>query len=282
MSDPPDTDDNDIPDTDPSEYSHDMEEDEPEAEASTPIVDKATASSPLFRLPRELRDRIYHYCLTQDYAILWPSSHCAAGLQVQLLRTCSAIFQEAAPILYTTNMLHFQHPSDCNMFLWAHNPILSRLVTKILIQVRDRDVKSLWTSYLSSTSVSRSLLNDYPHLSLLHVQLKSSFLLMLNLNLEERFKRWDMDKALKELCLSLQDRTPPDCVVKVLVCTRTAGRDVQQLLETFPDDLRREHNVSWRGDHEDVIIARTGFIPVHQTQVALELEGTPMDRVLGP
>ncbi|KAF2423758.1 hypothetical protein EJ08DRAFT_421685 [Tothia fuscella] len=282
MSDPLDTE-AENPETDLSEYSHDMDQDPQDYGVSTPIIDKATVASPLFCLPRELRSRIYAYCLSQPYAIPWPSDRCAAGLQVQLLRTCSAIFHEAAPMLYSSNMLHFQHPSDCNMFLWVHNPIVARLVTKILIQVRDKDVRSLWAPYLGSTSVSRSLLNDYPHLQTLHVQLKSSFLLILNANLEERFKRWDMDKHLRDLCLSLEGRTPDTCDVKVLVCTRTSARDVQQLLESFPEDLKKETNVSWRGEDDGSITARTAFRPIFRAQVALELEGTPLlDRIMGP
>jgi len=288
----------DSPNTNPSEYSHSAdgsivpegdqvpsvptstEVDEDDLGVAAPGLDKSVASSPLFRLPRELRERIYSYCLSFRYPTLWPADRCSSALQVQLLRTCRTILNEAAPLMYAANMLHFQHPSDCNMFLWAHNPDLGRLVSKIMLQLKDRDVRPLWTPYLGSTTTHRSLLNDYPRLQTLHVKYKSSFILVLGGTLEERFRRWDGDRHLRDLCLSLEGRTPEGCDVKVLVCTRMAGRDVQHLVRAFPEDFTTaSRSIS---DYDEGIIVRTLWRPIFRANVALELEGSPMERIMGP
>jgi hypothetical protein len=281
------------PETVPSEYSyaasneeehqlHSTELDEEDAPMTASEMDKSIASSPLFRLPRELRERIYAHCLSARYIIFWPTTHLSAGLQPQLLRTCSAILQEAAPLLYSTNTFQFHHPSDCNMFLWAHNPDLGRLVTTMILQARDKDVRSLWSPYLGSTSMSRSLYIDYPHLQTLHVELKSNFMSILQGSLEERFRRWDGDRQLRDMCMALDGRTPEGCDVRILVCTRMVGRDVQHLLKEFPEELGS--SMAWRGNRDDSIIARTHWRPSFRPciPVALQLEGLLSERVNGP
>lgn len=58
------------------------------------------ASSPLFRLPGELRNKIYHYALTIDKPVLVNSK----GFHVPcLLLACHKIRSEAASIFYTRN-----------------------------------------------------------------------------------------------------------------------------------------------------------------------------------
>jgi hypothetical protein len=280
------------PETVPSDYSTSVsgeegrqtastELDGEEASAATPEIDKSIASSPLFRLPRELRVRIYAHCLTTHNIVFWPSPNCSAGLQPQLLRTCSAILHEAAPILYSTNTMQFNHPSDCNMFLWAHNPDLGRLVTTMRLQARDKDVRGLWSPYLGST-LSRSLYMDFPNLQSLHVELKSNFMSALQGSLEDRFRRWDGDRQLRDLCLALEGRTPEDCEVEILVCTRMLARDVQHLLKEFPEEL--VCTSTWKGNREDGVIARTHCRPSYRPciPVALQLEGLPSERVHGP
>jgi len=90
---------------------------EPEPE----LLPKSVAASPLFCLPHELRELIWSHCLVGQWPILWPSETNDTGLAVHLLRVCRTIYNEAAPILYSSNTLNFQHPSDANMFHWAHN-----------------------------------------------------------------------------------------------------------------------------------------------------------------
>jgi hypothetical protein len=274
MSDPLDAE---SPATDPSTYSDAQQvlELEPSLEAAR--LPKSVASSPLFKLPKEIRLSIYDYCLTSKYSVLWPADRLALELQPQLLRTCSTIYEEAAPILYT-NMLHFIHPSDANIFLRAHNPDLGRSVTKMLFQIRDRDVKAIWTGYLSSTKPERSLLNDYPNLRTLHIQFRSGFLHAMNGNLNVRFERWDNDSAFREVLLGLGDRVPAGCDVRILVCSRLMADDARALYHTFPGALERVGNLG--SDRRFVV--RTPWKPLFGAHVALEIEGQEQSRFYGP
>src|SRR5579871_3133400 len=96
------------------------------SESEVEMLPKSVATSPLFRLPRELREIIWSYCLVGQWPILWPSETNDTGLAIQLLSVCHTIYNEAAPILYSNNTLNFQHPSDANMFHWAHNERLGK------------------------------------------------------------------------------------------------------------------------------------------------------------
>jgi hypothetical protein len=140
----------------------------------------------------------------------------------------------------------------------------------------------MWTNYLGSTSVTRSLLNDYPGLQSLHIQLRSSFLAALNGDLAERFKRWTSDRALRELCLSLEGRTPDGCDVRVLVCTRLVNEDVRLLIEQFPEVLGRVKGAD--DGNMGRLILRTGWQAIFKACVALEIEGGLGEgsRVMGP
>lgn len=276
MSDPADAG---TPSTDPSSYSEDTSEVqmvEPEV-ASVPELTRRNASSILFRLPKELRLRIYSYCLTTKYSVLWPTDRLALDLHPKLLQTCSTIMDEAAPVLYS-NMLHFTHPSDANMFLWAHNPTLGRTVTKLLFQIRDRDVRHFWSEYLGSTRPERSLLNDFPNLRTLHVQFRSGFLHSVGGNLHERFERWEGDRAFRELCLSLEGRVPDACDVRVLVCCRLVLEDARALAMTFPDDLSRVRDFGT----DKRFVVRTEWRKVFRAEAAMEIEGQEQTKFFGP
>jgi hypothetical protein len=275
MSDPLDAE---SPTTDPSTYSDAQQvlgsESGSEGEAGLP---KSIANSPLFKLPKELRLRIYSYCLTTKYSVLWPADRLALDLHSQLLRTCHTVYDEAAQMLYT-NMLHFIHPSDANMFLWAHNPSLGRGITKMLFQIRDRDVKAIWTGYLSSTKPERSLLNDYPNLRVLHIQFRSGFLHAMNGNLHNRFEKWDSDSAFREVLLGLGDRVPPQCDVRILVCSRLIADDARALFNNFPGQLERVKELG----SDRRFILRTPWKQLVGASVALEIEGQEQTRFYGP
>ncbi|RMZ86234.1 hypothetical protein DV737_g42, partial [Chaetothyriales sp. CBS 132003] len=61
----------------------------------------------LMKLPGELRFRVYMMVLVTDSPIAF-HERCGFARSAQLLRTCRAIEQEAAPILYGRNSFHFQ------------------------------------------------------------------------------------------------------------------------------------------------------------------------------
>lgn len=77
--------------------------------ADEPAAEQRPAS-PLFKLPAELRNRIYEYALTDDKQPLvvvhtWLSVSNGYGLCMQpaLVRTCRAIRNEALSIFYSSN-----------------------------------------------------------------------------------------------------------------------------------------------------------------------------------
>jgi hypothetical protein len=166
-------------------------------------------------------------------------------------------------------MLHFVHPSDANMFLWAHNPLLSRGVTKMLLQIRDRDVNAIWTGYLSSTKPERSVVNDYPNLRVLHIQFRSTHLQLLHGGLHRGFDGWENDSYLRELLLGIRDRVPPTCDVRVLVCSRMLADDARAISQNFSGQLDRVREAG----NERRIVFRTPWIESLNAHVALEIEG---------
>ena len=143
----------------------------------TVVLPESVADSLLFRLPPELREKVYAYCITAagNAYVEWPAPVIVGamghGMCPELLRTCKAIRDEAGPMLYALNGMAFQHPSDANMFVRAMtSPAYSRCITKLRLHVRAQDTR-LWMPYLtSSIDRSRSLKADFPSLRELHVR----------------------------------------------------------------------------------------------------------------
>jgi hypothetical protein len=269
----------DSPTTDPSTYvdAEQLLDASASQEAAADEPAKSVANSPLFKLPQEIRQRIYSYCLTNKLSVLWPAERLAHSLQPQLLRTCWSVYEEAVGLLYS-NMMHFIHPSDTNMFLYAHNPDLGRSVTRMLLQIRDKDVKSLWTGYLSSTKKERSLISDYPNLRCLHIHFRSSYLHFMQYNnLVRRFETWERENTIREVTLSLVDRVPQGCDVRILVCCRVLADDARALANAFRHEL---DHVEPPGDRR--VILRTQWKQSFNSQVALEIEGQEQSRYFGP
>ncbi|KAF2396370.1 hypothetical protein EJ06DRAFT_559941 [Trichodelitschia bisporula] len=231
--------------------------------------DPGVRASPLFRLPRELRDAIYSHCLTAAEAIPWPIANLSAGICTPLLRVCRAVHRETWPLLYAKNTLSFAHPSDANMFLYAHNRAQARMLKSLRLMVRDRDVRALWTGYLSSTAPGRSLMADYPSLEEVHVCLRMvgwAGHAAQGADVVERFRRWGGDRALKELCLSVEGRAPVGADVRVVMLYRVARGDVDLLWRMFPGKFQR------RGGG-----VRTAWECVFGASVALEVEGVDVE-----
>lgn len=145
-----------------------------------PELPVSVAKSLLFNLPREIRDRIYTFCLASDYnaPVEWPPLPAAANVRSallpQLLRTCKIIYTESAPILYSINCLTFHHPSDANMFVRAiASPIYTRYIGTLSFHIKAQDTR-LWMPYLTSTDRSRSLKADFPNVRELGVRYRSN------------------------------------------------------------------------------------------------------------
>lgn len=125
----------------------------------------------LLSLPRELRDRIYTLALTSPYPFWWPNqTPVKHDVAVNLLRTNRKVYEESAPILYEGNKFLFTHPSDCNIFRVVASPF-SINVQSVYFRIREKDLR-LWTSYLGSKSMDRSLRVDLPRLKNLWIFLR--------------------------------------------------------------------------------------------------------------
>ncbi|KAH8699344.1 hypothetical protein GQ44DRAFT_632934 [Phaeosphaeriaceae sp. PMI808] len=122
----------------------------------------------LLSLPRELRERIYAFTLTSPYPFWWPNQvPLQHDIGVNLLRTSKQIYDESVSILYTANKFLFTHPSDCNIFRVVASPA-SENISCVYFRIREKDLR-LWTTYLSSKSLERSLKFDLPNLKSLWI-----------------------------------------------------------------------------------------------------------------
>ncbi|CAK3859213.1 Hypothetical predicted protein [Lecanosticta acicola] len=187
-----------------------------------PELPESVAGSLLFELPREIRDRIYAFCVTSrdGLPVEWPRPRDAParyGIQAQLLRTCRIVHDEAASLLYTLNNLTFHHPSDANMFVhaFASSPLYGRQVTNLSLHIKAQDTR-MWMPYLTSTDQVRSLRADYPNLKELGVRFRSNKWQHQNPP-EANLKQWSEDSRLEEVMSGLrhaflpsdpQERTP--------------------------------------------------------------------------
>lgn len=160
----------------------------------------------LFTLPREIRDRVYAFCLMarEREAVEWPvggadkGSGRRSGMAPELLRTCKIVAAEATRALYAENRLAFFHPSDANMFVRAMaSPGHTRHLAHLLLHVRAQDTR-LWMPYLTSTDLTRSLKADFPNLRDLGIQYRSNKW-QAALPVEANLRHWSEDGRLDEL-----------------------------------------------------------------------------------
>lgn len=166
----------------------------------TEEVPESVSRCLLFTLPREIRDRVYAFCLTarENQAVEWPMGRLALGLAPELLRTCKIIAAEATRALYAENRLAFYHPSDANMFVRAMaSPGHTRWIAHLTLHVRAQDTR-LWMPYLTSTDLTRSLKADFPNLRDLGIQYRSNKW-QAALPVEANLRHWSEDGRLDEL-----------------------------------------------------------------------------------
>jgi len=169
-----------------------------------PELPDSVAESLMFTLPREIRDRVYGFCLTAQngLAVEWPplpGAKTSYDLQPQLLRTCKIIHDEAAPLLFSGNNLTFHHPSDANMFVRAlASPALSgRFITHLSLHIKATDTR-LWMPYLTSTDAHRSLKADFTAIRELNVRYRSNKWNH-SLSPDQNLKNWSEDSRLDEV-----------------------------------------------------------------------------------
>ncbi|KAH7128426.1 hypothetical protein B0J11DRAFT_430927 [Dendryphion nanum] len=136
-------------------------------------VPRDAAFSLLLSLPRELRNKVYAYALTSQFPFWYPNPNPTIehDIALGLLTTSRQIYEESAPVLYTLNRFLFTHPSDCNIFRVVASPKFSGLINSVYFRIREKDLR-LWTKYLGSTAVDRSLKADLPKLKSLWIFLR--------------------------------------------------------------------------------------------------------------
>nr|OQO29451.1 hypothetical protein B0A51_02758 [Rachicladosporium sp. CCFEE 5018] len=170
---------------------------------------QSVSRSLLFVLPREIRDRIYSYCLSAPDRehLEWPTSYhvrTMPALSPSLLRTSKLITDEATSILYGTNTLSFSHPSDANMFVRALTPkIAASKIARLHLPIKVQEMR-MWMPYLTSNDMSRSLKTDYPALRDLTIRYKSNKW-QHNASPETNLRHWSEDARLDELINGLSN-----------------------------------------------------------------------------
>lgn len=189
-----------------SEYETEMETRSRRARLLQETLPPSVAHSLLFALPQEIRDRIYTYCLVgaPGLAFEWPSASPAKlNLAPQLLRTCKAIFAEAAPLLYMNNTFSFAHPSDANVFVRAMvSPLHAGMITTLNLHLRAQDLR-LWMSYLTSTNETRSLKADFLNVKEVILRYKTNRWAP-SQPAEVNIRHWPNDRSLDEIVNALR------------------------------------------------------------------------------
>ncbi|KAM0714052.1 hypothetical protein Q7P37_011016 [Cladosporium fusiforme] len=201
----------------------------------------SVARSRLFSLPREIRDRVYLFCLTarEGEPVKWPamSGDKSLAMTPQLLRTCKLIYAEATSVLYSSNTLFFTHPSDANMFARAIcSPIGT--ITHLNLEVKAQDNR-LWMPYLTSTDSNRSLKADFPSLKELFIRFKSNKW-QHGLSIEQNLRHTLEDSRLEETVRGLGHVFFPAETTELPASTPATQEDFQRYLEANPEAFPSE------------------------------------------
>lgn len=229
----------------------------PHSTSPQPSPEVLDSQSPLLRLPREIRDRIYAYALTREQAFLWPTEDLSYKLSPALLATCHQIHDEATPMLYKLNRFSFKHPSDCNVFCHIMSRQHIKQVPKVGFHIREKDI-NLFLHYFKSVDPVRSLTYDLPNLQHLIVFLTQTW--QTSRDPEEAIVNWSQSSVLKNICMALETKTKAE--VTVLCTVRISELTFQQLRH---------------GQHSDILMMvgpgqlRTRPVEVHRARVLMEL-----------
>lgn len=179
-----------------------------------PDTQHPPSSSLFFRLPLELRQKIYDHLLTaREQPVVWPANQTCNDITPGLLATCSQVHEEAGSILYRKNSFKFSHPSDCNVFVRIADHVHRHDVVNLLLRINEKELR-LWQTYLPSTLEKRSFSKDFPKLQTLSVSLRHSPW-SLGQDLEVAMANWPVTKALKSLVMLLEGRTPPETKIYI-------------------------------------------------------------------
>ncbi|KAF4550608.1 Hypothetical protein D9617_16g013960 [Elsinoe fawcettii] len=241
-----------------------------------------TPSSPLFRLPQELRAQIWTYLLSSHpLGINFPSAHLDRALSPQILRLSRPIAAEALPILYGGNRFIFSHPSDGNVF--AHCVADARavrgFVSELILRVKNSDAK-LWTGYFNTNDETRSLVRDFPGVKKVTVRFRGPRYAG-HMTAEENAMAWLREKTLLEVVMSVRK-----CGVEVYleICVKVPEgwrsdafeRGLEQVVRGVMR-VRRERGEEVMGDEGEGVVRRRdkrGNLWWEGVWVKVETEGT--------
>lgn len=187
----------------------------------TPSPTRSSSTQPscaLFRLPRELRDRIYAHLLTAPTALLLPSDAQSLHLTPALLRTCRQLYSEATPLLYSLNRFTFAHPSDLAAFRSLSDALHSPALTSVALRVRERELR-LWKRYLEGADRSYCVAADLPHVRHLVVFLRQGWWSAAT-DVEANLRAWLQNARVRALCKELEGRLPRAAEVTVVSSVR--------------------------------------------------------------
>lgn len=189
--------------------------------------------SPFFRLPRELRDRIYIYVLTTPTALLLPTENPSFGLSPALLRVSRQLHAEAGPLLYKLNRFTFSHPSDCAAFRALADADCAADIASVALRVKERELR-LWMRYLASTDRDYAIAADLPNLRYLVVFLRQSWWVGA-VDPEINLRQWLHNGKVKSLCKGLEGRLPGAEVT--VVCSLRVPEEHFQAMRRGARDL---------------------------------------------
>lgn len=229
------------------------------------LLPPTVRSSPLYRLPRELRLTIFRHLLCSPLGINFPAPTIDRGLNPSLLRLNRIVSAEATALLYGGNKLIFSHPSDANVFrhALADGHAAAAFTSALILRIKNTDAR-LWTAYFNSLAPERSLVRDFPALRTLYVRFRGPRYLP-HFGPEQNVMNWLRDAKLVEIVPAVRK-----CVDEVMVeiCVKVPeewdGRAWDAVTERMGRDEMAGTEVRRKGEY-------TALMGVW---VKLETEGT--------
>lgn len=247
---------------------------------SIPTLPYTVANSPLFRLPRELRESIYATLLTSSLGFSYPTDTLSRSISPSILRVCKHIYTESAPLLYSSNKLIFSHPSDANMFRHSlASETYAGEATSMILRIKNSDTR-LWTSYFNSTTEERSLVKDYPRLKTLFVRFRGPRYQPF-LTPEQNAGHWLKDSRLQEIIVSVRKCVPD---VRVELCVKVLSDEFTQetweraIVRIVAEHERRRADTALALDNGESIMIKLNkvenYIELYGVLIRLETDGT--------
>ena len=181
---------------------------------------------PFLKLPTELRLQTYRYCLVQDKPMeAYPRTDHPTGLTLSLLRTCKAMHDECAQVLYSENDFRFSerfNHLDLLGFLRHIGPDMGRWLKHLTMKVPFIDAR--FPVYKYSSSLSQ--------------RLRSS---LASHNVHYRHICPELAQPSRYSEAYDEDKITWGCLFRSLVCTLHALPQLRELTLVLPYDFLYYH-----------------------------------------